>query len=225
MSKKSKKLLIISPNFFPLAGIGAQRVNGITKELARLGYKIDVFTVDLSDYRNIGAGIVKNHDEIYSKLGIQIHRISAKTELTQIERIFKWLKIFRLLWFFNFAAYWDRYAKWPNELTSNSEFINIIEKADAIISFVGPYSGILTAYKLKKLFPNIKWIVDARDPLSEHFGWLWPSKIHWWIIRILEKKYLKNADLLVVVTEEMKQLYIKRNILPSNKVEVITNGF
>jgi glycosyltransferase involved in cell wall biosynthesis len=77
---------------------------------------------------------------------------------------------------------------------------------------------------LKKCHPNIPWIADFRDPWTNidfykdlNLSWL-ADKVH----HRLEKKVIGTADLVLVVSQGMKDEY---TLLEPKKLELITNGY
>ena len=97
-------------------------------------------------------------------------------------------------------------------------------KIDAIYCTTGGiYNHVITSYKLAKKF-QIPLIVDIRDLWVDH-----PFKEGTFYNKILnsywEKKILKFADKVVVVTPGLKKHYDDKYSFLGNKTEVITNGF
>jgi hypothetical protein len=67
-------------------------------------------------------------------------------------------------------------------------------------------------------------VADFRDPFTDGYQWDFPSKLHWYLARSIEKKILNTADHLVVNTPEVKKLMLSRDILNNDKITAITNG-
>ena len=93
-----------------------------------------------------------------------------------------------------------------------------------IITTGPPHSMHLIGLHLKKIYPDLKWIADFRDPWSEldlldDFHLLdYSRKKH----QQLEKEVLQNADVCLTVSENWVS-DLKR--LGGNRVELITNGY
>jgi len=96
-------------------------------------------------------------------------------------------------------------------------------KIDAIITTGPPHSVHLIGLKLKKQFPNIKWLADFRDPWTDidYFHNLPLTKSAKATHYKLEKQVLENADDVIVVGKTMQENYLKFN----KNTHVITNGF
>ncbi len=100
----------------------------------------------------------------------------------------------------------------------------LIEKEgiDTVITTSPPHSTHLTGLKLKKKH-GIHWIADFRDPWTNlFFNKMLPrSKRTIRKDRKLETEVVKNADLLTVVSNGLKEEFIDRN----KNIEIIYNGF
>ena len=219
------RITVISPNYFPLAGIGAQRVKGLTIALANQGHSVKVFTLPESAYEAINMKFDHGDDHRISSSGIRVCRVALPKRNDSLDKLFKKFRLFRLLWFFGYNKYWDRFTGWDRVLKSHEDLSNALSESQVLITFAGPYAGIKASSFFKRKYSHLKWILDLRDPFSDHFGWLWPSWFHWKLLRAEERKAVRDLDKLVVVTEEMKVLYIKRGLISANRIDVITNGY
>lgn len=212
----------MTPNFYPLAGIGSVRANALVRFFKNQGYDVDVITVTSQDYLNSGAKIEKRIDSFFEK-EVRTIRI-AGDESSSIETLFRKIRLFRLLWLFNYARFWDRYPGWLRNAKRSQEVLTAAERADTILCVAAPFGSILLGVYLKKKLGK-KLVVDLRDPFLEHFGWKWPTYFHWLLCKKLESNILKEVDELIVVTNEMKNLYDRKKGIPSEKIHVITNGY
>jgi len=206
------KLLIICRSFPPVNIMGAVRPYEVSKYFREKGWDVTVicsyadssikdgYNVDLNDTKIIKAP--KN--KMINALNIERPNII----LNLMKKIFKKI-IFPEHFIFMVSDY-------------EAEILKYIEKEglpDYIFSTAKPISSHIVATKIKRKYPKIKWIADFRDlwaiKQNESLNFLKIFKI------ALEKRILNNADLVTVVTKEMK---IKMsNYLPNN-IEVIRNG-
>ena len=95
-------------------------------------------------------------------------------------------------------------------------------KVDAVITTGPPHSLHLIGFQLKKEL-NIKWLADFRDPwtslyYNEDFNLSSFAKEK---NKKLETEVLKNADIVLTVSNSLKKEFSKT----AKKVAVITNGF
>ena len=101
----------------------------------------------------------------------------------------------------------------------------IIEKegVDLIISTSPPETAHLIGRKLKKIF-NIPWVADLRDLWAEdHFRHR--PFIKKLALKHMEKRVLKDADMVITVSEPWAETLRSSLGAGRDKVEVIENGF
>ncbi|WP_223808920.1 glycosyltransferase family 4 protein [Rufibacter hautae] len=97
----------------------------------------------------------------------------------------------------------------------------------AIVTSSPPHSTQLVGLKLKKKY-GLRWIADMRDPWTDIY--YYQDLNHTGLAQKLDAKYerevLEQADAVVVVSEDMKRLFLNKstNINPK-KIHVIPNGY
>ena len=101
------------------------------------------------------------------------------------------------------------------------------EKIEHLITTSPPHSTQLIGLKLKKRYPEIKWIADLRDPWTDiyYYSMFYHTCIASSIDRKLEKKVLINADRIITVGKSLKELFSAKSEGLADKISVITNGF
>jgi len=218
-----KKILFIAPNFPPAGGIGVQRSIALVKGLRGQGYDPIVLTVSKSDVTSTGARVDEGPLNELIEMGIQIHRVHSGQPYQLLEIIIRW-KLYRLLWTLAYPWFWERFSFWPK--TAHALASELIKEHDIklIYSSSAPYTAMELAKNLRKTH-DLKWVNDIRDPWTEHFGWVWPTRLHWYWSRWKERRMMKWSDAIVVVSPEMKRYYVDRVILPAEHIHVISNGF
>jgi glycosyltransferase involved in cell wall biosynthesis len=97
-----------------------------------------------------------------------------------------------------------------------------------LITTSPPHSTQLAGLELKKMFPEIRWIADLRDPWTDIF--YYSKMLHLPHIKRkdqkLERTVLRNADEIITVSDFIsKILSEKPGADCKDKVHVITNGF
>ena len=107
--------------------------------------------------------------------------------------------------------------------------VEIIKKYNikTVITTSPPHSTQLIGLKLKNNF-TIKWIADLRDPWTDIYFYkqLYHTKIAANIDKKLEHKVLQAADNVIVVSNDIKQIFVSKiNNRSSNKIKIIPNGF
>jgi glycosyltransferase involved in cell wall biosynthesis len=94
---------------------------------------------------------------------------------------------------------------------------------DAVVTTGPPHSMHMIGLKLKKL-TGVKWLADFRDPWTDidYYDQLkltkWANEKH----HRLEREVLKNADIIVCVSNSNKE---KLNLKAKVDIRVVTNGF
>lgn len=119
----------------------------------------------------------------------------------------------------------DMYNVWANEAAKTGIELNKTVKFDVMFSMHEPPSSHICAYKIKKAFPNLKWITYWSDP------WLKDStrENSFIIKKIIEAKMEKNtvnlSDKFIFVTEQNRQDYINTYNLERDKTYLVTRGY
>jgi glycosyltransferase involved in cell wall biosynthesis len=116
---------------------------------------------------------------------------------------------------------WNKYA-----LKAGSEIIDK-QHINTIITTSPPHSSQLIGLELKKKY-GIKWIADLRDPWTDIYYYkkmnhtAWAKKLD----ANYEKLVLEHADYVVVVSEFIKEMFVKKSKqINPKKIIVIPNGF
>jgi len=106
---------------------------------------------------------------------------------------------------------------------------DIIEKTGIkhIITTSPPHSTQLIGLKIKKKYPEIKWIADLRDPWTDiyYYKQFYPTFFSKRIDSNYEKKVLKNSDKIITVGTSLKNIFSSKQKGIESKIEVITNGY
>jgi len=105
----------------------------------------------------------------------------------------------------------------------------IIEKNDIrhIITTSPPHSSQLIGLKLKKRFPEIKWMADLRDPWTDiyYYELFYPTLISRRLDIYYEQSVLKNADVITTVGPSLGKYFESKNAGIGNKIRIIYNGY
>ena len=218
----TKKVLFIAPNFPPVGGPGTNRSLQFVRYLTAMGYEIHVVTAALEE---IGLGLYPRDDSQLALVpeSVKITRLPVP-DLRRVKRVFRKLRLYRLVWFFLFPWVWESYARWPRVAFGPIRAILEAEQIPLVYTSSGPFALLFLGARLKKKL-NVKWVADLRDPYTDGYNGIWPSKLHWHGCRMVERYLLRKADRVIVTAPALKRLYLHRNVLAPSQVEVITNGF
>ena len=231
-----KKVLIVTYYWIPSGGAGVQRWVKFTKYLREFGWEPIIFTpsnpeypsIDHSFEKDIPSDILVLKTPIWEPYNVYRNLTGKKNEAINAGFISENKK----------QSWKDRLAIWirgnflipdPRRFwikPSVRYLTDYLAKnpVDALITTGPPHSMHMIGLGLKKKFPNLKWIADFRDPWTniDFYKELnltgFADKIH----HRLEKKVIRTADNIVVVSNGMKQEY---DLLNPKKIEVISNGY
>ncbi len=219
-----KSILFISYYFPPLGGGGVQRSLKFVKYLPQYGWHPFVIsskglisnTFDKSLVNEIPKNIKVLYLPCYSILNLK-NKIKNKFLINVIHLIY-YLHIPDGLFFWFFF--------------NKKNILKVIQKnkIEVIYSTSPPNSSHLFGLYLKKKIKNIKWIADFRDEWSTNPEIKYEKNIiknnfiKSYFNSFLEKKVIKNADKIIVVTPNTKNNFIKKYKI-QNKIEIITNGY
>lgn len=217
-----KTVLFIAHHFPPMGGPGVSRSLNFVKHLPAYQYQPVVLTISLEDIKE---GAYPMDDTLMKQVPDIVTIIRTKTyEPRQFKELMMRLRIFRILWFVLYPLLWESCALWIFSAFGTGIKVIREKNIQLIYTSSGPFTTLLIGLLLKiKL--KIKWIADLRDPFTDGYQWHFPSKLHWYFARRIEKWVLNKADHLIVNTPEVKNLFIKRKILLEEKISVITNGY
>jgi glycosyltransferase involved in cell wall biosynthesis len=235
-----KKLLIITYYWPPSGGPGVQRWLKFSNQLVQLGYELFVVTVD-----PIKATYPVTDTSLLNEVSDQVKVVHTST--LEPYALFKSLNRKKQV----------PYSGFTNEgpggfISSLSRFLRgnlfipdarrgwnrfALEKAaelikehhiTTVITTSPPHSSQLVGFRLKKQFPQIRWIADLRDPWTDIF--YYGKMLHLPFARNIdsrmEKQVLLAADHVITVSNYVKDLFLQKVPGASQgKFSVITNGF
>lgn len=232
-----KKVLIISYYWPPSGGSGVQRWLKFVKYFREFGIEPIVLTIDPA------FATFPNHD--YSLLeeipeGIEIHTTQASSPFELYKKVRKKdapqagfsgekktalvdkaMRFIRGNFFIPDARIgWNKFA-----LEKAKELIQL-HNIDSIVTTSPPHSTQLIGLELKRMF-NLHWLSDLRDPWTEIYynQELFRTSFAKKKDYKLEQSCLKNADKIVVVSEDIKRHFGAKRKEILDKIHVIPNGF
>ena len=233
------KVLIITYYWPPSGGAGVQRWVKLSKYLLETGIKPYILTVD-EQYASYMQTDKSLEDDIPS--GINVYKTRSFEPIRMYEKLVgkknvptagfsnvdnnsigqKLINAIRSNLFIpDPRKGWIKYAY--------KKAVEIIkeEQIDHVITSSPPHSSQLIGLKLKNKL-GIKWVADLRDPWTDiyYYKILGHSFISRYIDQQYEKKVLINADRLIVVSEHIKDLFVKKDpLIDPGKCHIVPNGF
>jgi glycosyltransferase involved in cell wall biosynthesis len=236
----SKHILLISYYWPPDNSSGVQRWAYFARHLTDLGHTITVISVDPKK------ASYKNKDDSFSDLVDDIHTIhtdtleplkaysllttgsankgiprgGVDTSQSTFKKMASWIK--ENLFIPDARVGWNKYA-----LKAAKSFLDN-NPTDLIITTGPPQSTHLIGLSLKKIYPEIKWLADFRDPWTE----LYSNDMSLKSIRAqnknkkLELNVLQAADKVLTIGPSMQKLLEdKLSAKMRGKVSYIFNGY
>jgi len=232
-----QKVLIITYYWPPSSGAGVQRWLKFSKYLPSFGWEPVILTVDPGHaaYPAVDKTLemdVSDDIEVYKTPATDYFRFYRKDKTKVPTAGFassddpglrsKILRFVRGNFFIpDPRRGWNKYA-----LRKACELIEA-GSIKHIITTSPPHSTQLVGMKIKKRYPEVRWIADLRDPWTDIYYYsmffqTFPARI---IDRNLEKKVLRSADRIITVGKTLKNLFISKLPGIKAKISVITNGF
>ncbi|MDR0874330.1 MAG: glycosyltransferase, partial [Prevotellaceae bacterium] len=232
------KILIITYYFPPSGGSGVQRWLKFVKYLPKFGWQPVVLTVkpEMANFPHIDRSLEKDippevrvertdtfeilnlYKKVSAEKEVPFGNLKDKTSLLQ--------KISRFIRGNFFLP--DPRRGWNKYAYRRACRLIETEKIEYIVTTSPPHSTQLMGLRLKKKFPEIKWIADFRDPWTDihYYKMLYPTAIADRINKNYERKVLETADKVIVTHEGTRNVFLSKSekILPE-KIAVITNGF
>jgi glycosyltransferase involved in cell wall biosynthesis len=232
-----KKVLIISYYWPPSGGSGVQRWLKFVKYFREFGIEPIVLTIDpaFATFPNRDYSLLEEIPE-----GIEIHTTQASSPFELYKKVRKKdapqagfsgekktglvdkaMRFIRGNFFIPDARIgWNKFA-----LEKAKELIQL-HNIDSIVTTSPPHSTQLIGLELKRMF-NLHWLADLRDPWTEIYynQELFRTSFAKKKDYKLEQLCLKNANKIVVVSEDIKRHFggNRKEIL--EKIHVIPNGF
>jgi glycosyltransferase involved in cell wall biosynthesis len=211
-----KSILFVCQYAPPSPLIAARRMGGLTKYLARLGYRITILTSSLSGAGEVegAARVVRTQDLMTSRLNwrrgsfaaLGGHAPAAYSRRSAIERIVV-PDLGLLTWL-------------PTALPAARRLARS-EAIDCVVTSSPPQSAHVIGRALRRR--GIPWIAELRD------GWTfepprppWPSRLQRRADVALERSMLTRADLVVGVTQPIVDDARQRLGV---RAELVTNAF
>jgi len=231
-----KKVLIITYYWIPSGGAGVQRWVKFAKYLRSFGYEPIIYTPENPEYPSLDNSFEKDipadltiiktpiwepynlYRQFAGKKNQAINAgfISENKKSNWKDKLSIWLRG-------NFLIPDPRRFWIKPSVRFLTDYLQQ-NKVDAIITTGPPHSMHMIGLGLKKVLPQLPWIADFRDPWTniDFYKELnltcFADRIH----RNMEKKVVKTADVVLVVSQGMKAEF---ELLQPKDIQVITNGY
>jgi glycosyltransferase involved in cell wall biosynthesis len=231
-----KKVLIVTYYWIPSGGAGVQRWVKFTKYLREFGWEPIIYTPENPEYPSIDHSFEKDipsditvlKTPIWEPYNVYRNLTGKKNEAINAGFISENKK----------QGWKDKLSIWirgnfllpdPRRFWIKPSVIYLTDylkknPVDALITTGPPHSMHMIGLGLKTNIPALHWVADFRDPWTniDFYKDLNLTRIADKIHHRLERKIVRSADQVVVVSNDMKQEY---ELLKPRKIDVISNGY
>lgn len=226
-----KNILMLCYYYPPLLDVGCKRSVAFSKYLKEHGWKPVVISVKNPDKNFCVIGKDRPPEGIiteYSWSIINPYKLLGKANGV-ISRLMKLFGIeLKRNYLYDVFCMPDIFFGWiPLTIIKSYQ---AIKKYDINIIYVSctPYSSAIIGIILKYM-TNKPLIIDFRDAYAlDILSEMIPAKkprIRMYIDKKIERKVINKADIFIVVTDEMRDLYVQQYKISKSKIYVINNGF
>jgi len=231
------RVLIITYYWPPSGGAGVQRWLKFSKYLPQFGWEPCILTVD-PEYATFPALDTSLEKDIAEKT--KIYRTKAtdwfrlyerdKSKIpsggfaTNMDDSFKG-KLSRFIRGNFFIP--DPRRGWNSHAFKKACELIVKDDIKHIITTSPPHSTQLIGLKLKKRFPDVKWIADLRDPWTDiyYYDLFYPSFIARKIDLGYENAVLRHADIITTVGTSLGRYFESKVPEAAHKIKIVHNGY
>jgi len=229
-NSQPKRILMIAYYYPPLTDVGCKRSVAFAKYFKKYGWEPYVLSVKNPDKAFCSLGDDMTPTGIYTEYTyslINIYKLLGKINglFSRFMGLFK-IKIKRN-YFNDLFSFPDLFWGWIPLTTIKG--IKLIKKHNIDLIYVSckPFSSALIGVLLK-FFTKKPLILDFRDAYSlEAKKLIWISsrpRFRKKLDKIFETIFLKYADIFIIVTEKLKELYLRQYPFVIDKIFTIHNG-
>ena len=209
-----KHIVILTTWFPPISGVAVNRMLAFAKYLDHKKFDVSVVTLKTDNSEDF--------EEVY---GCKVHRLENKVKFklpnfnTEDSQIKHKLKVVKKLLILKIQK--NVLFSWQKAAQNKIGDIHRQQKVDCIISSFSPAAPHVVAANIISQFPEIKWIADMRDEMSENNSVSDSEKKY---LQEIEKKVDQNASAVITVSNPIVE-YFKTTFPNVKYIEEIRNGF
>ncbi|MDT8407027.1 MAG: glycosyltransferase family 4 protein [Methylococcales bacterium] len=225
MPGRNIKILIVTYYYPPVGGIAVQRVVKLAKYLPTCGVDVEILTTAHGMGYIQDASLISRND----LENITTHRFGADKLMThhQLKVNYQGLRPMSYYLGLRGLPMMDIYSEWFRSIRHKLGDLYNEVRFDAVLTTSPPNSTHFIGLYLKNKF-GVPWYMDIRDSIVERPG-VRPSFTNA-LVKLIslqhERIFAKNADSIVLVSDPMRDNFIRRNKqVDPTKVHVIPNGY
>ena len=223
----TRRVLVVAYYFPPMGGSGVQRVAKLVKYLPRHGWAPEVLTAEPGGYLAFDSSLLEEIEEA----GVPVHRTPSwdPTRLFRRERATELPKEDvrrRISALSQYVFVPDNKVGWmPHALRAGRRLLRE-RRFDALFASAPPYTTLLVAARLSRT-SGLPLITDFRDDWLENPRHVYPTSVHRWLHRRLERYVLQSSHHVLTINS-----FIQKRLQASTQaakadapVEVLPQGF
>lgn len=226
MTDAKRHVLIIAYYFPPMGLGGVQRTLKFAKYLSSFGWHPVVLTVGETGYFAFDESLQREVEES----GIEV----VRTNSFDVNRMFKsrkpvkmpgefTRKILQFLGDLFFIP--DTKIGWKRRAVRAAAEIIKSRHIDAIFATAPPQTDFLIGLELKRR-TKVPLVIDYRDSWLDYPFKYFPTPLHRWLHRRLERRVVRGCDRIIVAHRRVKEQLVKRYpFISYNDVTIISQGF
>ena len=219
-----KKILVIAYFFPPYAGVGAHRSSQIVRNLRQHGYDPIVLTCAKGSFRDDPLRAVGEDEDSLKRVpdDIPVYRSRSFQPFGLMRLLIKC----KLFWLYHWFFRPDPKVTWCIPAIFKGLRVARKHNVDLIYSFpAGAFSTTFVAVALKLLLRK-PMIIDMQDPFTQWTMGVWPTRLHYWLDKKIERFVLGKADSINMVWETYRdELLVSQPSLSHKRIVWIHNGF
>lgn len=222
-----RRVLLFAYYFPPMGLSGVQRVAKLAKYLPDHGWKPTVITVAPGGYFAYDEGLLEElrtrEIEIVRTFSLDPTRLFGTERVVALPNEERRRRLSSLSqWLF----VPDNKIGWYPWAVAAGVRLGRGAAFDAVLSSAPPYSGHLAAARVSELL-RIPLVVDFRDDWLENPRHVYPTAMHRWMHRRLERRVLGRARRVLTINEPIRRSLLQRaragGLSPA--IEVVPQGF
>ncbi len=226
MADDLRRVLIIAYYFPPFGLSGVQRTAKFAKYLSRYGWEPTVLTVEPGGYFAFDESLLREVEEA----GVRI----VRTPSVDANRLFKKKRVVKMPSEFirkvagaigDFFFIPDTKLGWRKRAVAAAMAVTSETRFDAILATAPPQTDFLIGMDLKRR-TGIPLLLDYRDAWLEYPFKTWPTPLHTWLHRRLERRVLHASNAVVTTHRRVKESILRRHrMLHYHDVTLVPQGF
>lgn len=221
-----RRVLVVAYYFPPMGLSGVQRTLKFVKYLPQFNWHPTVLTVDPRGYLAKDESLLEDLNgrpvRIVRTPGAGPMRVLAGKEIVSLppERTRKMLSRISDTFFIP-----DNKVGWRSTAVAKAQALHAEAPFDLVFATAPPFTDFLIGADIKRRI-NRPLVLDYRDPWADYpFRW-YPTPLHRFWHRTLERRALRASSHVITTNRRVKELILQRyKFLTYHDVEIIPQGF